>query len=191
MDISIITTIEGVEYINLSDFSKEYYKRYRKDLNIAQAVKNIPKNYVLVNKGRNGRTLLNLSIVEMFFNSRRNIPADIIKDLYEAIELKSNHKRNSLEVFFIDLLSSFLKNMIHDIDLENQKTVGGKTFDLCINSRLLIEFDEAHHVKHKDNDDYKDQIAEANGYRLIRVNSISDYGLEISRIYKKVKIMFL
>lgn len=191
MNISIVTSIEGVDYIKLSDFAKEYRKRYNKEINISQALKNIPDKYIIVNRGRNSATFLNMCVVEMFFNSRRNIPADIIKDLYELIDIKLKNKRNSLELFFIDLLSSFLKNMIHDIKLENQKTVGGKVFDLCVNNRLLIEFDELHHINQKENDYHKDKIAESNNYRLIRINSNSDYGLEISKIYKKIKIMFL
>jgi len=191
MDISIITHVDGHEYVCLSDLAKEYRKLYFKKLNIAQSVKNIPDKYLIITNGRNGRTYLNKFMIDIFFNSKRNIPSEFVNMFYDYISVKSNHKANNMELFFIDMLGSFLNNMINGIQLEKQKTINERVYDLCIGDKILIEFDESHHNYKSLNDSKKNDIALINKYHLVRVKSNSDYGLELSKIYKKVKEYYL
>jgi len=187
MNISVITHADGFQYLCLSDFAKEYQKRYFKKFNLSQSVKNIPDRYLIISQGRNGKTYINTSIIDMFFNTKRNIPIDIINEVNLIVKNSTSAKINNMELFFVDLVTSFLSDMIPNLEIIHQKTIKNKTFDLCINNKILIEFDEYDHKYRQENDSLKNEIASDNGYTLIRVNSNSCYGYELSRIYKTVK----
>lgn len=190
MNVSIIRHVDGVDYVSLTDFAKEYRKLYSKKLNIAQLTRGFPKRYILSTKGRHGSTFISTSIIELFFNSKRSVPSELVNRLYEHIKIKSIRKANNMELFFIDIVISFMRSMIHDIHIEKHRTIGYKNYDLCINDKILIEFDEYSHVCQVENDSIKDSIANINGYKLIRVKSNSDYGVELANIYKKVKEVY-
>lgn len=190
MNVSIIRHVDGIDYVSLTDFAREYRKLYSKKLNISQLTRDLPKRYILSTKGRHGSTFISTSIIELFFNSKRSIPSELINRLYEHININSTRKTNNMELFFIDIVISFIRSMIHDIHIEKHKTIDFKNYDLCINNKILIEFDEYSHICQIENDTAKDNIANINGYKLIRVKSNSDYGVELANIYKKVKEIY-
>ena len=187
MKVNVITHADGFKYLCLSDFAKEFEKKYKKKFNLSQSIKNIPDKYLIVTRGRNGITHINMCVLDIFFNSKRNIPSEFVEDLYKSLKINFDYKSNSMESFFIDLVSQFINNMIPNLSLKRQKTIENKSFDLCINDKILIEFDEFNHKYEVNNDCIKNEIAINNNYILIRVKSNSNYGIELSRIYKQVK----
>lgn len=187
-----ITKEDGRKYFCLTDFAKEYLKRYNKYFNVSQSIKNIPPQYIIKSRGRGSKTYIEISVLPIFFNSKRNIPGGFIDECLSIAEIKTNTlSKKSLQGFFTDLLESFLTSMIHDISFEREFALENKSYDIKIGNKILIEYDEYDHKNCEDNDNYKNQLAEANNYKLVRVKSQSDYGYEIANIYKLVKRYYL
>ena len=189
MNIEILKNTNG-EFICLSDIMKIYKNKYGLKYNICQSLKNIPEIYIIKSRGRLSKTYIDIKMINIFFSTKRNIPSEFKNEILSYVgELKC--LPNNYESLFIDILIGFLKGMFVDIQIKRQYTLNNKTFDLLIGNKILLEFDEFHHKYNKEIDNNKDKIGNSNNYKLIRVNSNCDYGLEISKIYKIVKnIMF-
>lgn len=185
MNISILKNTNG-SFVCLSDVMKIYMERYSVKYNISQSVKNIPDVYIIKGRGRSSKTYLDINIVGMFFNTKRNIPNEFKKEVLSYLGQVSCLP-NSHESLFIDILVGFLIGMFSDIKLRRQYPLEGRVFDLLIGNKILLEFDEDYHKYTKDIDIEKNKIGVMNNFKVLRISSNCDYGLEISKIYKMVK----
>lgn len=186
MQIEILN-LNSAQYISISDIVKSYRKNYGVQLNLSQSLSNIPEVYLIKGRGRNSKTFLNICILDIYLNARRNICLEFKEKLLDFLKINAKAYNNSHEGFFCDILTSFLQGMFPNIETKKQFTIEHKAYDLLIGDKILIEFDEKHHIFQKENDDKKDEIAERQGYKIIRVGSNCNYGLEISKVYKVVK----
>ena len=192
MNITVDKKQDGRVFISLTDFAKEYSKKYNRIYNLSASLKSFPKKYIIKKRGRSGNTFIDSSFLDFYLNSRRNIPKDFIDKFMDSVNLKISKSSyySNMESFFLDTLIGFLSNMLNGLSFTKQFALDDKIYDLSISNKILIEFDEPQHTYNKsvnENDLIKNSIANNNNYILIRVNSNSNFGYEISNIYKKVK----
>lgn len=188
MDIEKLQTEDGI-FICLTDVVKLYYAKYKLKYNLSQSTKSIPPKYIIKSRGRNSKTYIDIKLIDIYFNTRRNLPIDFKNEILQSLDKPSVYQ-NNYESLFIDILISFLQGMFYNIEIKKQYTIENKTYDLLIANKILLEFDEYHHAcksRNNENDKTKNVIANDNNYILIRIPSICNYGLEISKIYKMIK----
>jgi len=177
----------GELFISLTDlFSSKFKRKYGRSFNISQSVRNMPDIYIHKTRGRKGATFISANIMHFFLSSKRNIPMEFKRDILQSLSEDNLLLNGSQESFFVDILQSFLKSAFPNMSFLRQFQLKNKLFDACIGNKVLIEFDEEEHLNTKKNDDYKDSLADANSYRIMRVKSKSDYGKSIHEIYRFV-----
>ena len=176
-------------FISLTDIFKDYqdnYLEYPKKLNLSVATKNVPKEYILKAQGAKVGTYLDICFLPQFLSKRRNINTTFKNELLKELKQNDLLYSNSFESFFCDLIEDFIKEEYPNIGIVRQKTLNNKNFDVCIDNKLLIEFDEYEHRYLKQNDSSKDLIASNNNFKLLRFNSFDSYGKSLSKINKEI-----
>jgi len=193
MDILITQRPNGKTYISLTDLVKCYKEETGLSYNLSQTLKNFPDEYKVISRGRNAESLLELSVLPLFLNARKNLPHDFINRVLNYTKQKASKFSTSpsLESFFIGILESFLTEMIPNLDVKRQYNVGTYYFDFAIGEKILIEYDESHHLQQIDSDQLKEHFALGKGYKVIRVLSTDSYGKSIAKIYRLIKTEIL
>lgn len=186
-DLKIETKeIKGDLFVSVTDIAKIYKNRFKKPINVATMLVDVPYNLKHIKKGRKGCSFLSVSALDTFFFSRRVFTVDFVNSIYDALDLTSQCVCESRESSFGTLLESFLDKVIPNHKMIRQFGFNGKTYDFCVFDKILIEFDENNHKNCIENDKEKDLLAELNGYHLFRVNSQNLYGESLGDLYLSI-----
>ena len=186
-DLKIETKeIKGDLFVSVTDIAKIYKNRFKKPINVATMLVDVPCNLKHTKKGYKGCSFLSVSALDTFFFSRRVFTVDFVNSIYDALDLTSQYICESRESSFGTLLESFLDKVIPNHKMIRQFGFNGKVYDFCVFDKILIEFDENNHKNCIENDKEKDLLAELNGYHLFRVNSQNLYGGSLGDLYLSI-----
>lgn len=176
--------INRVKYYSFTDIMKV------NGTNITQEISIIPKNNIIAQggRGRSSVTYVDRDGIKIWFSNKRRIKCAKLNNFITQ-ELGIDKRIVSSETLFLDILQGFL-NEYGAFTLERQKNILNYNVDLCINNKLVVEFDEYGHSSNKraiKHDEKRELEIKKLGYKIMRVKSCDPIGKSLYKVYGELK----